>query len=238
MTGIYKITNKINGNAYVGLSVDIEKRWKTHLQRYLEDGPEYNKVLYKAMRKYGVDNFSFEVLEICEAESLVEREEYWIDFYDTFHNGYNATPGGILVSYQKGEAHHNHKLTENDVRYIRELWASKTISTREMYYEFQNRIGKTGFKKIYTWQTWKDILPELNTEENRKWHRENLESYKNKRKTSGVRALTSDEVRFIREKRKEGRMPKSVWEEYNYGEKIGYDGFKDVWYGRTYKDVI
>ncbi len=180
MIGIYKITNKINNNCYIGLSVDIKRRWKAHQQRYkVSSNKEYEKVLYKAFRKYGIDNFRFEVLEECNIESLKEREKYWIKYYDSYHHGYNCTEGGEDIGSMPGEKHPNHKITENDVIYIRELWASKTLSTREMYYEYENRIGKSGFKKIYTWQTWKNILPELNTEENRKWHRENTISYSN-----------------------------------------------------------
>lgn len=179
MIGIYKITNKINNNCYIGLSVDIKRRWESHKVRYKDkENKEYDKVLYKAFRKYGIENFKFEVLEECPFEKLKEREIFWIQYYDSYHNGYNATPGGDLCDI-KGEKHPNHKITENDVRYIRELWASKTLSTREMYYEYSNRIGKSGFKKIYTWQTWKNILPELNTKENREWHKNNGASYSN-----------------------------------------------------------
>lgn len=178
-TGIYKITNKINGNAYIGLSINIEKRWKAHIERSSDmSNKEYDKVLYKAFRKYGIDNFEFEILEECKLEELKEKEIYWINYYNTFKHGYNATPGGDLTD-MSGEKHPRHKLTEADVIEIRKLWASKTISTREMYYEYQNKIGKTGFKKIYTWQTWKKILPELNTQENREWHRKNGVSYAN-----------------------------------------------------------
>ena len=66
MIGIYKITNKINGNAYIGQSVNIQLRFDSHRQRYLqENGKEYDKVLYRAMRKYGLENFSFEIVEEC-----------------------------------------------------------------------------------------------------------------------------------------------------------------------------
>lgn len=180
MTGIYKITNKINQNIYIGLSVDIKRRWNSHKYNYLDKtNREYEKVLYKAFRKYGIENFSFEVIEECPADKLREREKYWITFYDSYNNGYNCTEGGDDILPMAGEHHPNHKLTKNDVIYIRELWASKTVSTREMYYEFQHKIGKSGFKKIYSWQTWKDVLPELNTEENRTWHRNNGISYSN-----------------------------------------------------------
>lgn len=215
MIGIYKITNKINNNSYIGLSVDIERRWKAHCQRYQDpNNKEYDKVLYKAFRKYGIDNFSFEIIEECDAKQLQEKEKYWIAFYDTYNHGYNATPGGDKVFDMSGEKHPNHKITEADVIYIRELWASKTISTKEMYYEYKNRIGKSGFKKIYTWQTWKDILPELNTEENRKWHRENGISYANNGEKNPNAVLTNKQYNDIIQRYKNGESLKSIFNDY------------------------
>ena len=66
MKGIYKITNKLNNNCYIGKSIDIERRFKehkTHAFYKKERNREWNKVLYRAIRKYGLENFSFEVLE-------------------------------------------------------------------------------------------------------------------------------------------------------------------------------
>lgn len=104
MVGIYKITNLINGNSYIGQSVNIFKRW----QQEKEDSNNvnshsYNYPLMRAFRKYGVDNFSFEILEECNVEDLNEREMYWISFYDTFFNGYNQTLGGDSKSNQPKE---------------------------------------------------------------------------------------------------------------------------------------
>lgn len=68
MIGIYKFTNKINNHAYIGQSIDIEKRRKTHLQRAYCNSPsnkEYDKTFYRAIRKYGWDNFDFEILKVC-----------------------------------------------------------------------------------------------------------------------------------------------------------------------------
>ena len=70
MKGIYKITNKINNKSYIGYSNNIERRWQEHMARY-NCQQEYNKVLYKAIRKYGLSNFSFEVIE--ETENLHMR---------------------------------------------------------------------------------------------------------------------------------------------------------------------
>ena len=46
------------------------------------------------MKKYGVDAFKIETIEECSADESSEREMHWIEYYDSFHNGYNATMGG------------------------------------------------------------------------------------------------------------------------------------------------
>lgn len=104
MTGIYKITNLVNGNSYVGQSVDIQKRWK----REQEDANNinshsYNYPLMRAFRKYGVNNFDFQVIEECSIEDLNEKEKFWIDYYDTFFHGYNQTLGGDTSSREPKE---------------------------------------------------------------------------------------------------------------------------------------
>lgn len=96
MIGIYKITNRINGKIYIGQSINIKFRWKQHEQE--AKGERRNSLLYQAMRKYGLENFSFEVIEECSQENLNEREVYWIDYYNSFNEGYNMTPGGTEPS--------------------------------------------------------------------------------------------------------------------------------------------
>ena len=102
MVGIYKITNKINGKAYIGQSVHIEERWKQHQNHYS------NSLIYQAIQKYKVENFIFEVLEECNNDPNILncREEYWINYFNTvIPNGYNRTPGGnqhsVEVHYTK-----------------------------------------------------------------------------------------------------------------------------------------
>lgn len=89
MIGIYKITNTLNNKVYIGCSKDIDRRWHEHRTRYKRKGKEYDKLLYKAFRRSGIENFSFEVLEECKEENLRVRENYWIKHYNSTRFGYN-----------------------------------------------------------------------------------------------------------------------------------------------------
>ena len=95
---IYKITNNINNKCYIGQTIKTpEERWKEHKQHaFGTHTNDVNKSLYKAIRKYGIENFSFEVLQnnIETYEQLDKAEIYWIDFYNSFVKGYNETFGG------------------------------------------------------------------------------------------------------------------------------------------------
>lgn len=90
---IYKITNRVNNKVYIGQThFTIEHRFKQHIKNY---NIEHRKQpLYMAFDKYGIDNFYVEALEEVECDKLDEREIYWIAYYDSFKNGYNATLGG------------------------------------------------------------------------------------------------------------------------------------------------
>lgn len=91
---IYKITNDINDKVYVGKTLStIEKRFQEH-KKDSYSVQCANRPLYKAMRKYGCEHFSIELIEEVPLENLSEREIYWINFYQCYHNGYNATLGG------------------------------------------------------------------------------------------------------------------------------------------------
>ena len=93
VTGIYKITNIITNECYVGQALDVASRLKTHAKCGLGiDTPAGNK-LYKAMQEYGIWNFSWELLEQCDKSQLNERERYYIDLYMSKDYGYNSNKG-------------------------------------------------------------------------------------------------------------------------------------------------
>ena len=120
MMGIYKIENLINGKIYIGQSVNTGARWSAHKQVLSAPShvSELKKPLYKDMYKYGIKNFSFEVIEECKKENLNEREIYWIQKYNSYYfdensHGYNLTRGGEtgINSY-----------TEEEIQLIINLW--------------------------------------------------------------------------------------------------------------------
>ena len=90
MIGIYKITNKINNKVYIGQSRDIVDRWNAH--KYYTYSSKTK--LQNAFTKYGISNFTFEVIEECDIKDLDEKEKYWINYYNSYEDGYNMTLGG------------------------------------------------------------------------------------------------------------------------------------------------
>ena len=98
--GIYKIENLINHKIYIGQSINIEERFKRH--KYLKD----ELAIHRAIQKYGVDNFSFEIIELCELIELDTKEQFWISYYSSLiPNGYNMVDGGSNgIGFSKGKA--------------------------------------------------------------------------------------------------------------------------------------
>ena len=228
MIGIYKITNLINGHSYIGLSTHIEDRWQYHKTKYNWER-EKDKLLYKAIIKYGIDNFKFEVLEECSPEQLSDKEKYYIEKYDTYHNGYNMTTGG---EDHHGESHPKHKLSKEDVIDIRTRYDN--LERRQEVYElYRDRIGDSGFGKIWKGETWQNIMMEVYTPENKLYH---LHDTANKGSKNGRARLTEEDVRIIRTRRKNGEQLKEVYKDYQ--DKITKGSFENVWTYQNWKDIV
>lgn len=230
MIGIYKITNKINKKYYIGQSNQIGKRWRDHKTYQWKRHPEYP--LYKAFIKYGIENFTFEVIEQCQLSQLDERERYWIKYYNSLvhNNGYNIREGGYG---EPGELHPNHKLTEKDVIDIRTRYNNheRCKEVEKLYFD---KIGHNGFSKIWKGQTWKHIMPQVYTEENKNFH---LHNTGQKGSENGRSKLTEEIVYEIRVRKKNGEKIKDVYEDYKFLN-ITFGSFQNVWYGCNWKHVI
>ena len=129
--GIYKFTNLINGKIYIGQSVDIDRRLKEHKRRD-------EQRIDKAIKKYGFENFNFEIIELCSPDKLDELENYWIGYYQSLiPNGYNCISD---TSAMYGENNSQTKLPDEEVYKIREYYKNKT-------YPFGVDVWKNHYKE-------------------------------------------------------------------------------------------
>ena len=88
ISGVYKITNNITGDFYIGSSKNIEKRWHEHKSPSVHK-QQPNSKLYKGMASYGLDNFTFEIIE--KTDNLKEREQYYIEHLNPSYNNRYAS---------------------------------------------------------------------------------------------------------------------------------------------------
>lgn len=90
-SGIYAITNTVNGKCYIGSAIRFNKRWSEH-RRTLKLGMHHSRKLQRAWNKYGADAFKFSILLSCEDKNLIFYEQLAIDSYKAYSLGYNTSP--------------------------------------------------------------------------------------------------------------------------------------------------
>lgn len=100
--GIYKITNLLTDQFYIGKSKNIQTRWYQHKTEAKKNN--YN-LLYSDMNTFGIENFKIEVIEECKESELNQREHYYIYTLDPFYNNTSGLDYSIS----------NHKLTKNEI---------------------------------------------------------------------------------------------------------------------------
>lgn len=224
MIGVYKITNKKNNKAYIGQSRNICVRWNEHCC-----GARSGKAspLYDDMRKWGLENFTFEILAVCAVEDLNETEEHFVNIFKTNlpEFGYNLTPDGD-IPHRSHETNGNAKLTTEKVAAIRRSYAN-IESKREVFERFKNEISFATFSDIWTGKTWKDIMPEVYTKDNKKRHAK--AKAKNAKRLS---VFSPEEIIFIRDKKNELCCKKTIYETFFKDRSI--HSFNDVWYNRVF----
>lgn len=172
---IYKITNLINGKSYIGQTNNVKRRFQEH-KNPAEAADGTSKLLHRAIQKYGVENFSFEILEE-DIENYDERERYWIKHYHSLsdENGYNIAEGGSAPPILRGYDNPNTVHTEEQVQQVIELLLNTTLTSEE--------IGK---------RTNYDSSSVLRINKGEIWHRDDLSYPLRKESTkqfAGERAL-------------------------------------------------
>lgn len=220
--GIYKITKKENGKSYIGQSNDIDRRIKEHQSRRTEPIP-----IEMAIQKHGVDAFTYEVLEECKLEELDEREKYWIAYYNTYKGlGYNCNEGG---GTSHGENNGNAKITEEDVIYIRKCYAEHR-RRREVYSLYKDKIAFGTFATIWDGTTWKHVMPEVYTPENKEYY--------SRQATNGDKSpfatLTDEEVLHYRQ-RYANETARQMYPEIK--DRLSYRTFQHILIGASYNNI-
>lgn len=136
---IYIIRNYINNKVYVGQAIDPEKRFKGHIWHSKD---RIESAIDSAIKKYGKDNFYYEILEEA-TEDFNEREKYWINFFNCVSpNGYNILEGGQNPPVRSGFKNNKCKFNEDDINEIIKLLSNPRLSLKEIASYF-NVVPKT-----------------------------------------------------------------------------------------------
>ena len=223
MIGIYKITNKQTGKSYIGQSNDINRRFKEHQTA----GSKSRIPVDIAIQKYGKENFLYEIIEECNIEQLDQQEIYWIQYFDSFNNGYNCNTGGKQQSI--GELNGKAKLTEEDIKTIRIAY-NEHQKQKEVYENYKDLISFNHFQNIWQGRVWKHIMPEVFTEENKQYY-----IYENsKGESSNSSIFTNEEIMTIRT-RYINESAKQIYEDYK--DRIKFQSFQMILWGRYYNNL-
>lgn len=171
MGAIYCYTNLINQKKYIGQSVDPRQRYNAHKSSaFNEKSYEYDSPLHRAMRKYGFENFTYEILqETNDIDLLNELEIFYISYYNTLiPNGYNILEGGknakrgeMPIEIKKKLTWAQAKLTEDEVIILRLAYANRE-SPKKIYDEYyKDKLHYNSFLNIWSGRRYKNILPEV-----------------------------------------------------------------------------
>lgn len=168
---IYCYTNKINNKKYIGQTINPEQRFRFHKSNYKNPKSiEYNSLLHQAFRKYGYENFSYEILvqDIDDVEILNNLEIYYINkFNSKVPNGYNVEDGGKnckkpkTLEHRKKEIWGQAKLTEEEVIELRKAYLNKESPIEIYKKKYVNRLHYNSFLNIWTGKRYGLIMPEV-----------------------------------------------------------------------------
>lgn len=230
-TGIYLIRNLKNNKIYIGQSVDIKRRIQEHLrsaqpEKYSKKSErDSNTHLHLAMQKYGIENFSVNIIEECQKENLDLLEKKWIKIFNSNNPeiGYNETSGGQKSFTLKGEKHSQAKLTQKEAEEIKILLKDTKLTLSEISKKYNN-ISNSTISMINQGKIWIDNSIEYPI---RKTY------YGNPGEKNPNAIFTEKQVMEMRIKYSRGIKLKDIQEEYKkYG---SINTINAIIYGRSFK---
>ena len=217
---VYQITNNINGKQYIGITNNYKKRWENH--RCNNDS---TMAIAQAIKKYGVENFTFEILySNLSIEEASLKEITLIKEKNTkVPNGYNVAEGGqynienrIHIGADNGKA----LLTQEEAQYIKD---HRNLPMYVLYEDFSDKISYQAFKKCYKNQTYTNLIPKV---EEYPYNTEFSTQF------SGGR-LEYDEILEVRQAYEDGKYWKDVYEKYK--DRYTETSFWRLYTGLSYK---
>lgn len=144
---IYKITNTLNSKVYIGQTVNLNERFSSHKR-----GDDENSPIHLAIKKYGVENFTFEVLDYCEDYN--KKEIYYIDKFNAYTLGYNRTIGGEEPPIHKGLDNINTTHSLEQVKLVKQLLANTNLSLKEI--AEKTNYDRSAIERINNGKIWKE----------------------------------------------------------------------------------
>ena len=159
ISGIYKITNTITNDFYIGSSKNVKQRWAVHkCPSKWNECP--NNPMYIDMRKYGIDKFEMQILEVVEPEELKEKEQQFIETLKPTYNSCNAK--GLNIERRK-ETHKKaqKKYEKTDKRKKAKKEYNKEYHKTNKYKEYQKEYQKSDKFKEYQKEFYKEYLNQL-----------------------------------------------------------------------------
>lgn len=169
---IYSFTNLVNNKKYIGQSInDDNSRYKNHISatKY-ETNSEYNSPLHRSIRKYGLENFKYEILvkDVNDIELLNNLEIYYIQKFNSLvPNGYNIEEGGKNCRKPKTQEQKikltwsQAKLSEEEIIELRKAYANNESPSKIYEEKYKDRLHYNSFLNIWSGKRYGNILPEL-----------------------------------------------------------------------------
>lgn len=146
ISGVYKITNTITGDFYIGSSKNVKRRWLEHKRpSFWKKYP--NNPLYKDIQIYGTDKFSFEIVEEVEEPALKESEQWFIKTLKPTYNNINAKGLNIerqkeqKKEYQKSDKYKEYQKSDKRKEYMKGYQKEYHQQNREKLKEYQNKYN-------------------------------------------------------------------------------------------------
>jgi group I intron endonuclease len=144
-SGIYAIRNRIDGRAYIGSSYDIESRKTKHLWQ-LRKGAHHNVFLQRAYDKYGEGSISFDILEYCHRDNLLQKEQRYLDQEENLYNicdKAGAGPGATSHSSSTKEKMRESALRRDPPTVATRKKLSKAATGRRLCSSTKDKIRKS-----------------------------------------------------------------------------------------------